>query len=208
MNLEGGSWRRDALESDVLDTEELLQRRNRRRIIIAVVVAAVLAVIAYFVLTSGGEEPNAAGANKGQTLPAVTVVVPGRQQVPRTVSATGSLGARRDMPVSVTGEGGEIAQVLVEPGAWVRAGQPLAVIERSVQSQQAQQLAASIEVARADARLAQQELDRAQSLVSRGFVSKADVERRIATRDAANARVKVAQAQLAEMQARIGRRDI
>ncbi len=138
----------------------------------------------------------------------MTVVVPGRQQVPRTVSATGSLGARRDMPVSVTGEGGEIAQVLVEPGAWVRAGQPLAVIERSVQSQQAQQLAASIEVARADARLAQQELDRAQSLVSRGFVSKADVERRIATRDAANARVKVAQAQLAEMQARIGRLDI
>jgi RND family efflux transporter MFP subunit len=82
------------------------------------------------------------------------------------------------------------------------------VIERSVQSQQAQQLAAQIDVSRADARLAQQELERAQALVSRGFVSKADVERRTATRDAANARVKVAQASLAEMRARIGRLDI
>jgi RND family efflux transporter MFP subunit len=98
--------------------------------------------------------------------------------------------------------------VLVEPGQWVGAGQTLAVIERSVQSQEAQQLAASIDVARADARLAQQELERAQALVSRGFVSKADVERRIATRDAANARVRVAQAQLGASRARIGRLDV
>jgi RND family efflux transporter MFP subunit len=101
-----------------------------------------------------------------------------------------------------------ISRVLVEPGQWVGAGQTLAVIERSVQAQEAQSLAASIEVARADARLAQQELDRAQALVSRGFISKADVERRTATRDAANARVRVAQAQLGQARARIGRLDI
>jgi HlyD family secretion protein len=134
--------------------------------------------------------------------------VPGRQQVARTVTANGSLAARVDMPVGVAGEGGQVVSVLVQPGQWVGAGQTLAVIERSVQSQQAQQLAAQIEVARADARLAQQELDRAQALVGRGFVSKADVERRIATRDAANARVKVAQATLNETRARIGRLDI
>jgi RND family efflux transporter MFP subunit len=112
------------------------------------------------------------------------------------------------MPVGVAGEGGMVARVLVEAGQWVGAGQTLAVIERSVQSQEAQQVAATIEVARADARLAQQELDRAQSLVSRGFVSKADVERRIAARDSANARVRVAQAQLGGIRARIGRLDI
>jgi RND family efflux transporter MFP subunit len=82
------------------------------------------------------------------------------------------------------------------------------VIERSVQAQQAQQLAASIQVAQADARLAQSELDRAMALVGRGFISKADVERRIANRDAANARVRVAQAQLGASKARIGRLDI
>jgi RND family efflux transporter MFP subunit len=101
-----------------------------------------------------------------------------------------------------------IARVLVEPGQWVGAGQPLAVIERSVQAQQASQLAAQIQVAQADARLAQSELDRAMKLVSRGFVSQADVERKRATRDAANARVRVAQAQLAETRARIGRLDV
>jgi multidrug efflux pump subunit AcrA (membrane-fusion protein) len=69
------------------------------------------------------------------------------------------------MPVGIAGEGGMVSNVLVQPGQWVRAGQTLAVIDRSVQGQEAQRLAAQVEVARADARLAQQELDRAQALV-------------------------------------------
>jgi len=128
--------------------------------------------------------------------------------VPLVISGTGQLAARRDLPVGIAGEGGMVSRVLVESGQWVGAGQTLAVVDRSVQSQEAQRLSAQIDVARADARLAQQELDRAQSLVSRGFVSKADVERRVATRDAANARVRVAQATLGESRARIGRLDI
>ena len=64
------------------------------------------------------------------------------------------------------------------------------------------------QVARADAELAQNELERAQALVSRGFVSKADLDRKRAARDAAAARVRVAQAQLAATRARVGRLDI
>lgn len=101
-----------------------------------------------------------------------------------------------------------VTRVLVEPGQWVGAGQVLALVDRSVQAQSASGLAAQINVARADAALAQQELERAQALVDRGFVSKADVQRRIATRDAALARVKVAQAQLGEQRARNQRLDI
>jgi RND family efflux transporter MFP subunit len=44
--------------------------------------------------------------------------------------------------------------------------------------------------------------------VSRGFISKADIDRLTATRDAANARVGVARAQLGEMQARLRRLSI
>jgi RND family efflux transporter MFP subunit len=212
MNLEATRWRRSALETEVIvDDETLARRRKRRNIILAVLAVVILAIAMFLLLGGGGEEKKAApaGASKGgEQAPTVTVIVPGRQQVARTISATGSLAARRDMPVGVSGEGGMVVRVLAEPGQWVGAGQTLAVIERSVQSQQAQQLAASIDVARADARLAQQELERAQALVSRGFVSKADVERRIATRDAANARVRVAQAQLGETRARIQRLDI
>ena len=53
------------------------------------------------------------------------------------------------------GDGGAVTAVLVEPGDWVGAGQVLARVERSVQSEQARSLAASIVVAQADARLAQ-----------------------------------------------------
>ena len=49
-------------------------------------------------------------------------------------------------------------------------------------------------MARADANLAQANLDRAMQLVERGFVSTADMERLTATRDSAAARVKVAEA--------------
>ena len=48
----------------------------------------------------------------------------------------------------------------------------------------------------------------APSLVGRGFVSKADLDRKNAARDAANARVRVAQAQLGAARAQIGRLDI
>ena len=213
MNFESPKWRRGALETDtIVVDDEALARRRRRNIIIAIVAVLVLLVAAYLMFGRGGSDTKVAvkagGGESAEAAPAVSVVVPGRQQVARTISATGQLAARYDMPVGIPGEGGKVISVLVEAGQWVGAGQTLAVIDRSVQAQEASQLAAQIDVARADARLAQQELDRAQALVGRGFVSKADVERRIATRDAALARVRVAQANLGQSRARIGRLDV
>lgn len=194
------------------DTLIVVDRSKRRRnIIIAGIVGIVAILIAVMMLTGGEEKaggPAAGAGGPGGQTPTVTVVVPGRQSVSRTIAATGTLAARVDMPVGVAGEGGMVTRVLVEPGNWVGAGQTLAVIERSVQTQEAAQLAASIQVARADAALAQAELERAQALIERGFVSKADLDRKRATRDAAAARVKVAQAQLGATRARIGRLDI
>ena len=209
MNYEASKWRREAIDEVVVDEDTLARRQRRKRIIIALVAAAVIIVAAILLFAPGGEEAKgpAKGA-EGRSLPAVTVIVPGRQDIPAVISATGSLAARRDMPVGVPGEGGQVVRVLVEPGQWVRAGQTLAVIDRSVQSQEAAQLAAQIEVTRADLRLAQNELDRAQALVSRGFVSQADLDRKRAARDAAAARVRVAEAQLGGTRARIGRLDV
>jgi HlyD family secretion protein len=199
MNMESGIVV-DTAGSDRLDGDV---RRRRSRIILAAIAAAILLIAGYLLFGRGEKAPPPAPA-----LPRVTVVVPGRQTVASMISATGNIAARREMPVGVAGEGGMVARVLVEPGQWVAAGQTLAVIERSVQSQEARALAASIGVARADAALAQSELDRARQLVARGFISKADIDRKTATRDAANARVSVAQAQLGEARARIGRLDI
>ena len=121
MNFETSKWSRDAIDDVVVDEESwrggasggasssrsssspcwpvaacVHARRRRRK----------------------GRRPPARPA-QGQQLPAVTVIVPGRQDVPAMISATGSLAARRDMPVGIAGEGGQVERVLVEPGQWV-----------------------------------------------------------------------------------------
>ena len=184
---------------DDVELEGSWARRNRVLIIAIIVILLLLG--AGFLMTRGGEEQPFA-PQQGKQVPTVSVVAPGRTTVAGTVSATGTLAARREMPVGVVGEGGRVTAVLVEPGQWVRAGQPLLVIDRSVQTQQAQSSAANVEVARADANLAQANLDRALQLVERGFISKPDIDRLTATRDAAVARVRVAEAQLGERRAR------
>ena len=178
---------------------------RRRALTIGAVIAIILIAVAAWISMHGKRGDGAAPA---EDAPVVTVLVPGQSVVARTVSGTGSLAARVEMPVGVVGEGGQVTRVLVQPGDWVRAGQVLAVIERSVQAEQVRSLAAQVEVNRADAKLAQAQLDRAQALVKRGFISRADIDQRTATRDAANARVNVAVAQLAEQRARTGRLDI
>ncbi|AJP74630.1 efflux RND transporter periplasmic adaptor subunit [Sphingomonas hengshuiensis] len=184
--------------------------RSRRWIWIGALVVVILAAAAFFLLNGSSDDAakGAAGAPGQSQIPTVTVAVPGRKTVQTVITGTGSLAARREMPVGVAGEGGMVTRVLVEPGSWVGAGQVLATVDRSVQAQTAESLAASVRVAQADARLAQAELDRAQKLVANGFISKADIDRKTAARDQALARVRVAQAQLSETDARNRRLDI
>jgi HlyD family secretion protein len=189
--------------------EETENRRKRMLTIAAVALIAVVLIGVWYAFTHGRSDGAATADGQGaQNIPHVTVMVPGRVSVQAAIAANGTIAARREMPVGVAGEGGQVVRVLVEPGQWVGAGQTLAVIDRSVQSQQAASLSASIKVAQADASLAQAELDRAQALVGRGFISKADLDRKRATRDSANARVRVAQAQYQEAVARNGRLNI
>lgn len=183
--------------------------RRRRALIIGAVIIVLAVALAFFLFGRKSDSAGPAAAKGGAAqAPEVTVVAPGRELVASTISATGTLAARIEMPVGVVGEGGMVTQVLVQPGAWVRAGQVLAVIERSVQQQQSASLQAQINVARANARLAEQELARSQQLAGRGFVSKADVDRKLATRDQTLAQVRVAEAQYRESLARTGRLDI
>lgn len=181
-------------------------QRSRKRAILIGIAAVIVLVAIFLVLHRGGSDPLA--ADRATQAPVVTVIAPGKTTIAGRISTTGTLAARREEPVGVSGEGGQVARVLVEPGDWVRAGQVLATIDRSVQSQQVASLAAQVEVAQADARLAQANLDRALKLVERGFISTADVDRLTATRDAARARVGVTRAQFGEMQARVRRLDI
>nr|WP_246263667.1 efflux RND transporter periplasmic adaptor subunit [Parasphingopyxis algicola] len=190
------------------EEEERRRERRRRFIIIGTVVGALVILAAYFMFQGGaGENAGVAAGENGpaRVLPTVTVIVPGSQAISNTISASGTLDARRPMPVGVAGEGGQIARVMVDAGDWVGAGQVLATIESSVQSQQVSSASAQLEVARANLALAQANLDRSLQLVERGFISQADIDRLTATRDAERARVNVAAAQLNELRARAGR---
>lgn len=201
--------RQDRLEY----TGEETPRRSRRWIWILGIAIVVVGVLAVFAMSRKGdatkkEAPKGAAAQGSSQNPTVTVSVPGKTTMQTVVTGTGSLAARREMPVGVAGEGGIVTRVLVEPGSWVGAGQVLATVDRSVQTQTADSLAASVRVSQADLRLAQSELDRAQRLVANGFISKADIDRKTAARDQAQARLRVSQAQFSETQARNRRLDV
>ncbi len=203
MNMHQQLFKRSARDNAAGKWGRVLRDFDRRVLVAFFVLIAGLAV-AYFLF--GGA--NAPVEDPGANAPVVTIIVPGQSEVASTINLTGSIAARRDMPVGVQGEGGAITAVLVDAGDVVRAGQILARVDRSVQSQQVAQLEAAVREARANAALAQSELDRAQALVARGFISKADIDRRTATRDSANARVGVVAAQLNEARARLARLDI
>ena len=188
------------------DSDETAAATRRRRwYIVAAILALLLAIGAYFVVSGSGAEES---TRDDAQLPSVTVVAPGQSTVDGEITATGTLAARRDLPVGVVGEGGRVTAISVDAGDWVRQGQVLVSIDRSVQSQQVQSAAAQVQVAQSDANIAQANLNRSLQLVERGFVSEADVDRLTATRDAAVARVRVAQAQVRELQARNARLNV
>lgn len=197
------------MKYDLTGPDEVIaeeNRRKRRRLLLvvgAIVLLAIVGFVGYRMFAGGGGEKE-----RVSQVALVTVAIPAQESVTRTANATGSLAARVDMPVGVVGEGGRVLAVHVQPGDRVGANQILATIERSVQAQQLTQLQAAVEVARADAKLAQNNLDRSRALVADGFVSQADIDQKTATRDAAAARVNVAVAQLNQMRAQVGRLDI
>lgn len=182
--------------------------RASRRKLITVGIGLLLAVaLIWFLLNRGGAAAEE-GGNKKDQAPLVTVVVPGRVTVEGAINVNGTLAARREMPVGIAGEGGQVISVLVDAGQWVREGQVLAVIDRSVQVQQQSSQVAQIRVARANADLAEANLQRALKLVDKGFVSKADIDRLRAQRDSAVAQVSVAGAQLGVLQAQSRRLNV
>lgn len=196
--------------------EESARARRPRRlsplaIVVLVVVGAVIAGAAFLFLSRDADPaaaPTSAGADAASSAPVISIVQAAARPVTADVRVTGSIAATRDLPVGVQGQGGMVMAVLVEEGDYVREGQVLARLDKRVQEQQVVQLRASVEQARADLQLAENELERARQLVDRGFISQADIDRREATRDAARARVNVAIAQVREAEARLAQLDV
>jgi HlyD family secretion protein len=182
--------------------------RQPRVIAVAVVVLVVL--VAAAIITSRMRAAHGAVVGESNdAAPLVTVRAPGRTSINSVVSFTGGIVARYDMPIGVEGEGGRISEILVESGDWVRHGQVLARLDPAVVNAQVANLRAAVEQSRAEAVLAEADYQRAAAIASSvGALSKEEVDKRRSVVATSAARVKSAEAQLAEAQARLGRTDI
>jgi RND family efflux transporter MFP subunit len=112
------------------------------------------------------------------------------------------------MPIGSDTDTGRIKEIYVEAGDHVKQGQIMARLDTSVLVPQVNRLAASVEEAKADAALSAAQYKRALGVQSAGALSAEEIEHRRATSLTDQAKVKVADAQLAEMQARLERTEI
>jgi RND family efflux transporter MFP subunit len=171
-------------------------------LVVAGILALLIGVALWRTLATGKVTRQASGP------PRVTVITPALAEVEDTVSFTGTIAARDEMPITVEGEGGRISAVLVEVGDRVRAGQVLARLDTSVLQPQVGSLAAALDEARANAELAQADYRRAAAVAASGALSAQEIERRRSVAIGAEAKVKVAAAQLQEARARLRRTEI
>ena len=177
---------------------------DRRWWIIGALLGIGLVALLAWRLMAGGPKPATSLADRGG-VPLVSVIVPGQQAVTASVSITGAIAARYDMPIANEGDTGRIVRVYVEAGDHVKRGQTLAKVDDSVIVQQVNRLEASLEQARAQAELSAAEYKRALGVQAAGALSAEDIEKRRATSITDAANVKVVAAQLAEARARLAR---
>lgn len=155
-------------------------------------------IIAFRILSHKPEKSDPA-----DNLPLVSVITPVAGEIAATVAITGAISARNDMPIGPEGEGGRVAAVYVEAGDHVRKGQLLAQLDPSVLQSQVAAAAASRDELKAAADAADAEFRRAER--AGGAFSVEELERRRTTAVTARSRVTLAEAQLAEAQARLAR---
>jgi RND family efflux transporter MFP subunit len=195
---------RTGLDDLTVDTTRARGIATRRWVIGGLVL--LLAGLTALVVTRVGHKPEA----PTNPAPLVTAVAPGRTPFTVSVSFTGAIVARYDMPIGIDGEGGRVSAVLVEAGDTVRRGQVLARLDTSVLAPQVASLRAALEQSRAEAVLADAEYQRAVAINGSvvAALSKAEVDKRRSQLATANARVHASEAQLAEAAARLGRTDL
>jgi HlyD family secretion protein len=177
-----------------------------RRVILIFAAAVALVAVALAVRLTQTLAVKKAVTNR--VTPAVTVTEAGRSAAPTTVSITGTIGARYDTPIGAEGDAGRVAAVYVEAGDHVKRGQVLARIDTALLVPQVTNLQAALDLAHAEADLAGAEYRRAVAVGKSGALSAEETERRRSTSVTADAKVKVAAAQLAEAQARLARAEV
>lgn len=135
----------------------------------------------------------------------VTVVRIAERPISGALSATGQLLPREAAAVSAEVGGYRVARVLVEQGAYVRAGQTLAVLDGTLLNAQIEQQAAVAAQSDATADQAEAEARRVRGLDGTGVLSQEAIEQRRATAKAQRAAANAQAAGLRDLQTRRGK---
>src|SRR5580700_7996390 len=130
---------------------------RRWRVYAGIGVAMVLALAGGAWVLGRGRAAAAAIGKDGVVPPLITVIIPSRGEVTASVSLTGLISARNDMPIGNEGDADRIAEVLVEPGDHVKQGQILAKLNPIAAQSMVDNMQASLEEERANAVMAKAE---------------------------------------------------
>lgn len=118
----------------------------------------------------------------------VTTAVVANREIAGGITASGRLLPREEMAVAADLSGFRVARVLVEEGAFVKAGQPLAILDDSLLKSQISQLEAQLAQQKVSAEQARDQAARVEGLDNQGVLSnEAIAQRRFAARTSAAA---------------------
>lgn len=151
-------------------------------------------------------ETKAGGA--GASSLTVSVATATLQNLPRTVTASGSVSAWEEVPVGAETGGLTATGVFVDEGSYVRQGQPLVQMNPALLQAQLRQQQAAVQTAEANAARDDAALGRAQELKERGFLSQAGLDTALANQRASQANVAAARASLSETRTRLSQATI
>lgn len=129
---------------------------------------AVLMLGALAVLSGCAKKQTEQHADPLQSVTAATVAL---HQVAGGITASGRLLPREEMAVAPDLSGYRVARVLVEEGALVAAGQPLAILDDSLQKSQISQLEAQLAQQQVAAEQARDQAARVNGLEDQGVLS-------------------------------------
>lgn len=148
----------------------------------------------------GDKKDEKATAPSRQSVTAATVAL---VNLPRTVTASGSVSAWEEVPVAAETGGLQAVAVHVDEGAYVRQGQILVKLNDALLRAQLRQQDASVTAAEANAAREDADLGRARELKERGFLSQASLDMAIAEQRSAEAQLASARAARAETATRL-----
>ncbi|MCA3698408.1 MAG: biotin/lipoyl-binding protein, partial [Brevundimonas sp.] len=126
---------------------------------------------------SEGKDDSQAQAAVGQAVSAHTVAI---TNLPRIITASGSVTPWEEVPVGAETGGLVATAVYVDEGSYVRQGQPLVQLNDELLRAQLGQQQAQLQTAEANLARDEAALARSQELKERGFLSQASLDTALA----------------------------